>query len=83
MLHASGLIPARFLTLLSHLVLALTMIMSRKDNVEACLPYEYDDNDFSRKDYEMYVGLVVAVVLLVIELLGFLLGASMFSPGGN
>ena len=70
MLHASGLVPTRFLTLLAHLILSLTLLMSREENVKACLPFEYAEEDYARKDVELATGLGVAVGLLVIELLG-------------
>merc|ERR1712013_572438 len=80
MLQASGLVPARFLTLISHLVLTLTVLMAREDNVLACLPLDYTELEFSRKDTELAAGLGVAIGLMAIEVIGFLSGLSMFSP---
>ena len=61
MLHASGLVPARFLTLLSHLVLCVTLLLSRESNVLSCLPYEHTERDRERKDVELAAGLGVAI----------------------
>ena len=80
MLQASGLIPTRFLVLLAHLVIALTLLLSRDENVKACLPWDFTDEDFDRKDVELATGLGVAVGLIGIEIIGFLTGISMFSP---
>ena len=80
MLHASGLVPTRFLTLIAHLLLTITILISREENVKACLPFEYTENQYERKDVELSVGLSVAIGLLGIELLGFFSGISMFSP---
>lgn len=79
-LPASGLVPARFLLLTSHLVLCLTLLMSREESVLACLPLDYTELEFSRRDTELAAGLGVAVGLIGIELAGFLSGISMFSP---
>ena len=68
MLQASGLIPARFLTLLSHLVLTLTVLMAREDNVLACLPLDHTQLQFDRKDTELAAGLGVAIALMAIEM---------------
>lgn len=78
MLHASGLVPTRFLTMVAHLVLAITLLLSRHDNVRACLPLDHTESDYERKDVELATGLGVAVGLLVVELVGFLSGLSMF-----
>ena len=80
MLHASGLVPTRFLVMVAHFILTTTILISREENVKACLPFEYTDEDFERKDVELSAGLGVAIGLLVIELLGFLSGISMFAP---
>ena len=68
MLQASGLVPTRFLTLISHLVLTLTVLMAREDNVLACLPLDHTPVEFSRKDTELAAGLGVAIGLMAIEM---------------
>ncbi len=78
MLHASGLVPTRFLTLMAHLVLCVTLLLAREDNVKACLPFDHTEEQFRRKDVELSAGLGVAIGLLVIELVGFASGVSMF-----
>jgi len=78
---ASGLIPARFLLLTSHLVLCITLLMAREESVLACLPLEFTQVEFDRRDAELAAGLGVAVGLIGIEMVGFLSGLSMFSPG--
>ena len=50
---SSGLVPCRFLTMVSHLVLLLTVLLSRDDFVRACLPFDHDADDFARKDVEL------------------------------
>lgn len=80
MLHATGLVPTRFLVMVAHFILVTTILISREENVKACLPFEYTEEDYERKDVELAAGLGVAIGLLVIELLGFLSGISMFAP---
>ena len=51
--------------MLAHLILTLTLLLSREENVKACLPFDYTQEDFDRKDVELAAGLGVAVGLLV------------------
>ena len=68
MLQASGLVPTRFLSLISHFILTVTVLMSREENVMACLPLEYSDIEYDRKDTELASGLGVTIGLLAIEM---------------
>ncbi|CAB4055576.1 TMEM107 [Lepeophtheirus salmonis] len=81
MLHASGLIPTRFLVLIAHFVVTTSILISRNENVKACLPFEYKQEEYARKDIELATGLGISIGLMGIELFGFLMGISMFSPG--
>ncbi|ELU12637.1 hypothetical protein CAPTEDRAFT_148161 [Capitella teleta] len=74
----SGLVPARFLCMIAHLVLTIVILLSRDSNVKACLPLNYSPNEYDSKDTELIVGLSVALGLLVFELVGFMGGISMF-----
>ena len=71
---------SRFLTLISHFVLTLTVLMGREENVLACLPLDHTELDLTRKDTELAAGLGVTIALLAIEMIGFLSGLTMFSP---
>ncbi len=42
-------VPARFLTMISHLVLCVSVLLSREDNVMACLPFDYTEEEKERK----------------------------------
>ena len=65
--------------MISHLILSVTVLLSRDANVLACLPFDYTKDDYSRKDIELAAGLSVAIGLLCIEFVGFLSGLTMFS----
>ena len=71
-MHVSGLVPTRFLTITSHLILTITVLISRDDNILACLPLDYSQTDFYRKDTELAAGLGVAIGLMAIELVSVL-----------
>ncbi|XP_066995884.2 transmembrane protein 107 [Anabrus simplex] len=73
-----GLVPARFLVLIAHLTITITVLWSREENVMACLPVDYTEEDYARKDHQMVVGLSLAVVFIGVELLGFFSGLTMF-----
>ncbi|XP_023344131.1 transmembrane protein 107 isoform X2 [Eurytemora carolleeae] len=69
MLHVSGLVPARFLCLISHLILSITLLMSKQENIKACLPLEYTEDMMYRKETELTAGLGVAIGLMGIEMI--------------
>ena len=58
------------MTIISHLVVCITVLLSRDSNVLACLPFEHTEDQYARKDIELAAGLSVAIGLLCIELLG-------------
>ncbi|RXN11750.1 transmembrane protein 107 isoform X1 [Labeo rohita] len=70
----NSLVPARFLTLIAHLVIVIIIFWSRKNSVSACLPLNYTD-----EEYSLIVGLSVTLGLFAVELVGFLCGVSMFN----
>ncbi|KAK2144773.1 hypothetical protein LSH36_732g01050 [Paralvinella palmiformis] len=76
----NGLVPARFLTIVAHLVLIIVLFWSRGDNVQACLPKYYTNTEYERKDTQLIIGLSVSLGLFLLELIGFIGGLSMFLP---
>lgn len=83
MASVSGLMPARFLCLVAHLVITIMILWSREDNVRACLSREYTMNEFEAKDTELIIGLAISLGLFLIEFIGFFAGLSMFSYTQN
>lgn len=79
MLAVSSLVPARFLTIIAHLVIVITIFWSRENNVKACLPLEYTKEQYDDEDKKLVVGLAVTLGLFAIELAGFFSGVSMFN----
>ncbi|XP_055970996.1 vesicle-associated membrane protein 2 isoform X2 [Sorex fumeus] len=75
----SELVPSRFLTLLAHLVIVITLFWSRDSNVEACLPLAYTAEEYERQDIQLVIALSVTLGLFAVELAGFLSGVSMFN----
>ena len=64
--------------MVAHLIITITLLLSRDENVRACLPLDHAPVDFARKDVELATGLGAAIGLLVIEFMGFFSGLSMF-----
>ncbi len=64
--------------MVAHLILTITLLLSRDENVRACLPLDHTKLEFARKDVELATGLGAGIGLLMIEFLGFLSGLSMF-----
>ncbi|XP_076874619.1 transmembrane protein 107 like [Brachyhypopomus gauderio] len=79
MLRMSSLVPARFLTLLAHLVTVMSVFWSRENNVRACLPLGYTVEEYNTEDTRLVVALSVTLGMFAVELAGFFSGASMFN----
>ncbi|KAM6968206.1 transmembrane protein 107-like isoform 2-T2 [Aplochiton taeniatus] len=75
----SNLVPARFLTIIAHLVIVITIFWSRDNNVKACLPLNFSQEEYDREDTRLVVALAVTVGLFAVELSGFFSGVSMFN----
>uniref|UniRef100_A0A8D0Y5Z6 Transmembrane protein 107 n=2 Tax=Sus scrofa TaxID=9823 RepID=A0A8D0Y5Z6_PIG len=50
MSRVSGLVPSRFLTLLAHLVVVITLFWSRDSNIQACLPLTFTPEEYEKQD---------------------------------
>ncbi|XP_053426577.1 transmembrane protein 107 isoform X1 [Nycticebus coucang] len=75
----SGLVPSRFLTLLAHLVVVITLFWSRESNILACLPLRFTSEEYEKQDIQLVVALSITLGLFAVELAGFLSGVSMFN----
>ncbi|XP_004398525.1 PREDICTED: transmembrane protein 107 isoform X1 [Odobenus rosmarus divergens] len=81
----SGLVPSRFLTLLAHLVVVITLFWSRDSNIQACLPLTFTQEEYEKQDIHLFplfrlvVALSVTLGLFAVELAGFFSGVSMFN----
>ncbi|XP_076010868.1 transmembrane protein 107-like isoform X1 [Genypterus blacodes] len=75
----SSLVPARFLTITAHLVIVITIFWSRENNVKACLPLDFTQEQYNEEDKKLVVALAVTLGLFAIEFAGFFSGASMFN----
>ncbi|CAJ1062299.1 transmembrane protein 107 like [Xyrichtys novacula] len=75
----NSLVPARFLTIIAHLVIVITIFWSRENNIKACLPLEYTQEQYEEEDRKLVVALAVTLGLFGVELAGFFSGVSMFN----
>ncbi|XP_007457873.1 PREDICTED: transmembrane protein 107 isoform X2 [Lipotes vexillifer] len=81
----SGLVPSRFLTLLAHLVVVITLFWSRDSNIQACLPLKFTPEEYEKQDMHslpfcrLVAALSVTLALFAVELAGFFSGVSMFN----
>ena len=78
MTAVTGLIPARFLTMIAHLVISITLFWTTDESVSACLPIDYTPEMFDDKKTQLTVALSLTVIFLAGELIGFMFGISMF-----
>lgn len=79
-MNLNGLVPARFLTIIAHMVLIIVIFWSRDDNVRSCLPETYSESDYETKDRQLIIGLSFSLGFFLLELIGFMGGLSMFTP---
>ncbi|BFZ01442.1 hypothetical protein BsWGS_04481 [Bradybaena similaris] len=77
-MQATGLIPARFLTIIAHLVLVIVILWTRDENIKMSLPEEYTPSQFESKNTEFIVALSITLGLFAVELIGFVGGVTMF-----
>ncbi|XP_043820308.1 transmembrane protein 107 [Dromiciops gliroides] len=75
----SGLVPSRFLTLLAHLVIVITIFWTRDINIQANLPLNFDPEDFEKEESKLVIALSITLCLFLIELIGFFSGVTMFN----
>uniref|UniRef100_A0A672F5J5 Transmembrane protein 107 n=1 Tax=Salarias fasciatus TaxID=181472 RepID=A0A672F5J5_SALFA len=75
----NSLVPARFLTIMAHLVIVITIFWSRDNNIKACLPLDFTQEQYENEDKKLVVALAVTLGLFAIELAGFFSGVSMFN----
>lgn len=79
-MQVAGLVPARFLTIIAHLIIVIVIFWSREENVLMCLPERYTDSEKDEKDTQMIIALSVTLGLFLFELIGFMGGITMFLP---
>ena len=71
---AGKFVPVRFLSIMSHFIIVVTMFWALDSNLKSCLPLEYTTADYDTKHTQLTVGLSVTVALFAVELLSFLTG---------
>lgn len=74
----SYLVPARFLALVSQLVIAIMILLSRNANVENSLTASFTTDEYKQVDVELFIALSLTLVLIIWEFLGFISGTTMF-----
>ncbi|KXJ26733.1 Transmembrane protein 107 [Exaiptasia diaphana] len=74
-----SLVAVRFLSLVAHLVITVTIFWAKDSNVLACLPSQYSQTEYDSKHTELIVGLSLTLAFLLFEFGGFIGGVSMFN----
>uniref|UniRef100_A0A672S7C2 Transmembrane protein 107 n=1 Tax=Sinocyclocheilus grahami TaxID=75366 RepID=A0A672S7C2_SINGR len=64
-------VPARFLTLVAHLVIVIIIFWSRENSVRACLPLDYTNEEYRLEDTRYDAE--VTPLLFLKDILGFLM----------
>ncbi|XP_022090254.1 transmembrane protein 107-like [Acanthaster planci] len=72
------LIPARFLCIIAHMVVSITILWSRDANLKACLPASYSQEQYDSADRGFLAGLILSLIFIVMELAGFMSGVTIF-----
>jgi hypothetical protein len=75
------LIPTRFMSTVCFLVATIMVFSTMPENILAALPPNYSEASFRTNNTSFTFALVVTLVCIGTNLLGFMLGFSMFLPG--
>ncbi|CAG9831258.1 unnamed protein product [Diabrotica balteata] len=81
MYNSSGLIPARFLILVAHFIICVTLLWNKEESVSACLMGQMHlELEKIHGSYltQWVTGLSLMITFLCIEMLAFVLGLTMF-----
>ncbi|XP_050018590.1 transmembrane protein 107 isoform X3 [Alexandromys fortis] len=62
----SGLVPSRFLTLLAHLVVVITLFWSRESNIQACLPLKFTPEEYEKQDVHLIPALTETALFIAV-----------------
>jgi len=65
---------------MAHLIVSLTAFWSRDEYTENCLPKFHTRTQFEDQKYELTVGFALCIAQIVLELITFLGGVSLFWP---
>eukprot|EP01136_Pigoraptor_vietnamica_P018794 Opistho-1_new@65620 len=80
---AATVIPARFLAMMAHFVIALILWWSRGENIKATLPDAYTQHEYDNRDNEMIIALSLTMACFAVEFLGLFRGISLFNASSN
>lgn len=81
-MKSSTLIALRFMSLMGHLVMSITLLSSKRYIVEMCVDWEKGDpasDELYAANVQVTTAFSLMISFLAIELFGFFSGASMFS----
>ncbi|RNA01552.1 transmembrane protein -like [Brachionus plicatilis] len=73
----NGLVPSRFMCMMAHMVILISVLINREENVNSCDPVLYQDQ--SLLNTQFIVGLSISIGLLLFELVTFTLGITLFN----
>nr|XP_033781289.1 transmembrane protein 107 isoform X7 [Geotrypetes seraphini] len=62
----NSLVPSRFLTLIAHLVIVITIFWSRENNVLACLPLTYTKEQYSSRDTDALPACIEIILFIAV-----------------
>ncbi|CAH0554863.1 unnamed protein product [Brassicogethes aeneus] len=79
MYNTAGLIPARFLILIAHFTICVTLLWNSRESVKSCLPEMITDQAYNSHHTQLVTGLSVAITMICFELFAFLIGLTMFN----
>jgi len=79
-MNINGLIPARFLTLISQFILTVVLYWAIPPNIEKCLPLSFTQSQYDYINTQMIIGISISIGFFAFELVGFMGGISMFMP---
>eukprot|EP01006_Ploeotia_vitrea_P028931 TRINITY_DN61570_c0_g2_i2.p1 TRINITY_DN61570_c0_g2~~TRINITY_DN61570_c0_g2_i2.p1 ORF type:complete len:143 (-),score=53.79 TRINITY_DN61570_c0_g2_i2:48-476(-) len=79
----NAVIPARFLTMMGHLVVTFMVFYTKSDNVKSSLPTVYTTDEFDTADSALTAALYLSLILFLTEIVGLWGGFSLFFKASN
>ncbi|XP_074167995.1 transmembrane protein 107 isoform X2 [Sminthopsis crassicaudata] len=67
--QVSGLVPSRFLTLLAHLVIVITIFWTRDDNIRASLPPSFTSDQYKKEDSDILPAFTEVIMFITVFVL--------------
>lgn len=71
-MYMTAAVPARFLILVSHLVLTIIVVLARDNNIVSCMRINYSEMEYASLDIQVIVATAMSFGLFFLEFAAFI-----------